>query len=162
MKQHISNDELRQAIDDPENQDMIRRVCAYYSRTLSPDTLKACGEAAIWRCLQSHRDDMGQKFTSSLYRFIHWECLREIHNNKKQFAELPDEVSSPESDPTQAIILQECLEILPQEAREIVVARYIENRTLADIGNRHHYSKQGIQNILTRSIKAMQEHVCQN
>jgi len=158
MKQ-ITDEELRKAINDPANQDMIRRVCSYYTKTLSQEALKACGDAAIWRCLQSHRDDMGQKFTSSLYRFIHWECLREINESKSPYVELPDEIGVSHEDPVQAIILQECLEILPEEARQIVVARYIENRTLADIGEIHHYSKQGIQNILARSLKAMQEAV---
>jgi RNA polymerase sigma factor (sigma-70 family) len=71
--------------------------------------------------------------------------------------DLPDEIGTSHDDPVQSIILQECLEQLPEEARQIVVARYIENRTLADIGNIHHYSKQGIQNILARSLKTMQE-----
>lgn len=158
MKQ-ISNVELEQAIADPENQSMIRRVCSYYTKTLSPETLKACGEAAVWRCLQSHRDDMGQRFTSSLYRFLHWECLREVNSLQGHiYKEWIETVDEKQKEPIESLMLQEYLAILPNDAREIVVARYIENRTLADIGKIHHYSKQGIQNILTRSMKAMQEH----
>ena len=155
----ITNEELEQAIADPANQSMIKRVCSFYSKTLSPEVLKACGEAAVWRCLQSHRDDMGQKFTSSLYRFIHWECLREVNEYKSPYKELPEEIGSSNHDPIQSIILEECLQKLPDEARQIVVARYIENRTLADIGERHNYSKQGVQNILARSLRAMQEAI---
>lgn len=155
----ISDIELEQAIANPANQDMIRRVCSFYSKTLTPETLKACGEAAVWRCLQSHDDTKGQRFTSSLYRFIHWECLREINEHKSPFAELPEEIGTSHTDPAQTIILEECLDTLPDEARKIVVARYLENRTLADIGQRHNYSKQGIQNILARSIRTMQEAI---
>ena len=63
---YISDEELETAIANPKNQEMVRKVCSYYAKSLPPDTLKACGAAAIWRCLQSHKSDMGQQFTSSL------------------------------------------------------------------------------------------------
>ena len=154
MKQ-ISDFELEQAIANPNNQTMIKKVCSFYSRLLSPSILKSCGDTAVWRCLRSHRDDMGQKFTSSLFRFVHWECLRELSNSKCSTISYIDDNASYVSDPSQTLIIQELLGTLSEEARQIVVARYIENCTLAEIGNRHNYSKQGIQNILARSIRGM-------
>lgn len=160
-KKHITNEELREAINNPENQEMVKKVCAYYANTLSPATLKACSDAAIWRCLQSHEDNKGQKFTSSLYRFLHWECLREVNMNKKRFIAIPEDIVDDGHDPFSTIILEEYLNVLSEEAKKIIIDRYIENRTLSDIGNRYNYSKQGIQNIIMRSMKTMREYATQ-
>lgn len=158
MGKYISNDDLMAAIADPKNQQMISKVCKRYSNALAPSVLKSCGEAAVWRCLQSHIDGKGNSFTSSLYKFLHWECLRELGTNKFQYEEIGEcNFGELGPDPNDALIVKELLSALPEKNQKIVVARYMEGRTLADIGATHNYSKQGIQNILTRSIDIMRE-----
>jgi RNA polymerase sigma factor (sigma-70 family) len=159
MNKTISDSDLREALSKSENIDMIHKVCYTYRKSLPPSVLKSCGEAAVWRCLQSHKEGMGQRFTSSLYRFLHWECLREIHQNSTKLDTLEiSEHEAPENvSMLDRLILKECLESLPETERKIVIARFIENRTLTDIGNMFNYSRQGIRNILFRSLTKMKK-----
>ena len=80
----ISDREFEEAYKNPDNRNMIRMVCSSFSNTLSPDILESCGMLALWKCLRSHDEKYGQNFTSSLYRFVRWECIRELvsHNRK--------------------------------------------------------------------------------
>ena len=80
----ISDKEFEEAYKNTDNRNMIRMVCASFSNTLSSDILESCGMLALWKCLRSHDEKYGQKFTSSLYRFVRWECIRELvsHNRK--------------------------------------------------------------------------------
>lgn len=159
VKKTVSETEFQQARANKDNQGIIRKVCSHYAGILSPEALKACSDMAVWRCLQSHTNGR-QKFTTSLYYFIGWECKREVQatKTKYQFMTNVDEPSS-YSDPLDKLVVEECLEALTPQEREIVLARYVDNRTLDDIGNEFGYSRQGIKNILTRAMTTMRKVV---
>jgi DNA-directed RNA polymerase specialized sigma24 family protein len=64
--------------DASNNRNILKSVSSSYRRFLSQDVLLGCELHALWRTLQYHRDEYGQKFTTSLYRFAHWQCRCEI------------------------------------------------------------------------------------
>lgn len=160
-KKTVSESELQQAIADKDNQGIIKKVCSHYAHLLSPEALKACGDMAVWRCLQSHQTGR-QKFTSSLYYFVGWECQREIRDSRhRELPCLSDIDNTPQEymDPINTLIVQECLSVLTPQEQEIVIARFVNNRTLDDIGKEFGYSRQGIKNIINRSLTAMRKVV---
>lgn len=142
----------------PENQSMIKWVCRKYSGKLSPDVLKLCGDIGLWRCLQSHKDGMGNKFTSSLHQFVKWECLRELntHNRLDTIGSHNDELI-PANPTTDYIIVNDYLELLKPKHRQMVEARFLSGHTLAEVGEMFGYSKAGAKNVIDRSIKIMRE-----
>lgn len=159
----ITNQDLDTARKNPDNKYLMQSVCACYAKILSPDTLMLCKDMALWRCLRSHKNNMGQVFTSSLFRFVHWECLREIGYLKgKITTQQLTEEDRYEEDTCKKLIIDECLGRLPMLEKKVVILRYIEDRTLADIGQQIGYSKQGVQNILTRAISSMQKVAIKN
>jgi len=137
----------------------IQNTCRAFSGALSPDALTACGDIALWRALQNFDESFGQSFTSSLHRFIKWECLRalqdktkgrEVHMNGGDVEAMDDSVS-------QKMILDDYLSILSNRDRRMVEARFLENCTFQEIAHREGYSKQGIKNIVERSVALMAE-----
>ncbi len=155
-KRHISNTEYETA--RAEHLELITNVARQYSGSLSPDTLAAAGDIALWRCLQNYDPSFGQKVASSLYRFIHWECLRAIKEKKKhQALSIVGDIESEEESVAIQMILNDYLSLLSQRERRIVEARFLENRTLAEIASIEGYSKQGIKDIVDRSMVVMSE-----
>lgn len=79
-----SSPESQQTASD--NRGILHSVSSKFVRTgqLDEDEASACEMNALWRCLSYHDDSHGQKFTTSLYRFIEWECRRERSNKKKK------------------------------------------------------------------------------
>jgi len=136
---------------------MITKLVVQYASTLTPDILAAAGDMALWRCLQSYDPSFGQKVSSSLYRFVHWECLRAIKDNKCKNISISSDVIGDEELVSIRMILDDYLSLLPRKARRIVEARFLENRTLDEIARVEGYSKQGIKDIVDRSIGTMSE-----
>ncbi len=158
-KKQICNNDFETA--RKQHLELIRRVSHRYSGSLTPEELSAAGDIALWRCLQSYDPQYKQQVASSLYRFIHWECLRAIqehnkHNNSNNLPIIDDMAGDTESMSTQ-MILDDYLSLLTQRERRIVEARFLENRTFAEIATTEGYTKQGIKCIVDRSIVAMSE-----
>lgn len=155
-KRHIGNTEYETA--RAEHLELITNVARQYSNVLSPEALAAAGDMALWRCLQNYDPCFGQKVASSLYRFIHWECLRAIQEQRKYstISIIGDVESEAESVAIQ-MILDDYLSLLSRRERRIVEAKFLENKTLAEIGAVEGYSKQGIKDIVDRSIGVMSE-----
>ena len=153
-KKHVSNQEFESA--RAEHLGLITNVIRQYANVLSPDALSAAGDIALWRCLQYYDPSFGQKVVSSLYRFIHWECFRAIQENKK-FSNAPiigDVEDNIEFTAIQ-MILDDYLSLLSRMERRVIEARFLENRTFAEIATVEGYSKQGIKDIVDRSIGVM-------
>lgn len=73
----VGDAEFVAALADPDNANVLKATLRRYANLLDQDERTSCGLKAVWRTLRHHRDDMGQKFTTSLVRFVHWECRRE-------------------------------------------------------------------------------------
>jgi DNA-directed RNA polymerase specialized sigma subunit len=55
------------------------------------------------------------------------------------------------------MMLEDYLSMLPDRERRIVEARFLENRTFDDIARQESLSKQGIKDIVDKSISVMSE-----
>lgn len=180
----VTDDEYRAAYHgvrgDPEsmraaanNRGIIRGVLRVYSGRLSEDELDSCGCKALWRCLQYHSDDYGQKFTTSLHRFAHWECQRELRSlrgskNKpaewanSKFDDAPDEAGIIRAGrEAVAQYANECLDLLPHDWQRVVIRQYyIEGMTMEEVGSANGYSKETARQRLRRALDALRD-VCE-
>lgn len=155
MQRHVTNQEFDTA--RAEYREYIQNVSHGYAPSLSPEALQAAGDMALWRCLQAYDARYGQTIRSSLYRFIHWECLRAIREQKLTSMSLLGDVESSNECVDTQMMLEDYLSLLPDRERRIVEARFLENRTFDDIAQREGFSKQGIKDIVDKSISMMSE-----
>ena len=84
MSKQISNEEFNLAYINKDNINTIKKVTSKYWRQIDADDLEECGLQGLWNCLRSHEEGHNQKFTTSLYTFVNWECLRKLQKQKKK------------------------------------------------------------------------------
>lgn len=155
MGRNITNEEFERARNNTDNQKIINMVCSKYAQQLSRDVLKQCGDCAIWECLQVH-DEKRQKFTSSLYRYVNWNCLRELRAYKPCGIdmEFDDRISD---DNIYEHSLDDYLRCLTPIERHIVKLKYENNYTLKDIAKFTGYSRQWISEVLHKSLSKIKK-----
>ncbi len=127
-----------------------------FRNVLNADSLDYCGDLALWHCLQKHDPVYDTKFTTSLYKFVEWQCLREY---RRQRSTLNNHEEQQEMtviyDYDVSMMLNEYLSLLSDRDRRIVEARFLYNHTLLEIAKREGYTKQGVHYILGRAMKKM-------
>jgi len=156
----ITNEEFQIALDSIDNQNIIHKVCGRFMGQLSSDTLKQCGLDGLWRALKSHDPSYQRKFTSSLYQFVEWECQRAMENlyaDRLPAEALTPDIPADDSAEQATALVNELLEFLTPEHRDIVVDRYIYNYTLKEIGDKHGYTDEGIRYILKKALEQLRE-----
>lgn len=156
----VSDAELRQALADENNQRLIRSVTRTYARQLSEEQLENCGMHAVWRTLRKHRHDhpSGQKFTSSLYRFVHWECKKELGRVRGRRKMTSLEVA-PEPTcraPREEIAeLLSCLEQLPDQQQTLLRQYYLSEMSLEKVGQLHGVSIETARLLIGRAEREL-------
>jgi len=155
LKRKISNQEFETA-RTTHIKTFIYNISKVYS-SLSSDTRNAAGDVALWRCLQSHDPKYGSRFTTSLYRFVQWECKRAMKEQIVTDVTLFGEVKDDNETLAIHMLLDDYLCLLGERDRRIVEAKFLENYTLDEIARTEGLSKQGIKNIVDRSILIMSE-----
>lgn len=182
-RRFVSNEEYEAAWKNEDNRNMIRSETLAYAKQLDENSLDSCGMQGLWKALQYHRNDKGQKFTTSLWRFIHWECQRELRRVNRQKArerrlendisELPesslpldvrcrtpgkfgpDNDAKDRSDNLSHI--RDCMQKLPLKVRRVVYQHFFENRTMDEIGMANGYSKETARSRLAQGVSLLKE-----
>jgi len=165
MKKQISNEEYLEAINNKDNSNIIKSVLKKYSGILDGDTLKECGIHGLWRALQFHNGEKyTTKFTSSLWKFIKWECQQkiiDIRKDRKKHKKVKisdcDVVYNEENKDEYEYIFNEINKHINEENIKILKMRYLEGLSLKDIGIKLKYSTQTIKNRIEKSINILRE-----
>ncbi len=158
----VTDEELRKALSNSDNKGVLNRVLLGYNKVLTKEELDSCGLLATWRALQKHRPEYGQKFTTSLYRFAHWECRRELRakRNKKNllntisFSHKKFDIASPQKDTDEIKGVRECLSMLPENHRNILIQYYYDRMTMEEIGEANSYSKELARQRISKALVA--------
>jgi DNA-directed RNA polymerase specialized sigma24 family protein len=74
----VTDEVYEAALADPNNRRIIGAAQRPFRAKLSTHELKSAGLVALWRALLSHKNGFKTKFTSSLFRFVVWECLQAV------------------------------------------------------------------------------------
>lgn len=169
----VSGDPASEA-EARDNRHIITNVLKDYRSQLSEDELKTCGMMALWRCLSYHRAEFGQKLTTSLHRFVRWECDREINRrtgkrkkHRPKVVALPDvseEAGRQHRGREPMPDMQEdldhvmyYLEMLPEEQKAVVRQYYVDGLTMSEIGRVNGYSKETARIRVTKSVEALRQ-----
>lgn len=133
----VSNQEFELAYNNKDNIKLIYSIIKKYRKSLPPDSAKEIAMNAIWRCLGSH-DPERQKFTSSLYRYTHWECLKMIPKKEKfKKVQLYDNISYNEN-----YDYIDCILSLPDNERDLIHSYFIEKLTFKEIAKKYNKDKE--------------------
>lgn len=159
-QREVSDEEFRRAYygdkRDPkamkeanDNRAIIRTVCEKYKHKLDHATLQSCGMVGLLRALRYYRTEFNQKFTTSLYTVVVWECQREMRKRygrgltakpRPTISFRPEFTSSFEnkyaiSVNEQISHLRECVDLLPEEKAEVFKMYHFDGMTCSDIAN---------------------------
>lgn len=170
MKKKISNEEYLSAVNNKDNSNIIKSVLKRYSDILDYDTLTECSLHGLWRALQFHNGEKyTTKFTSSLWKFIKWECQQKMLDNKKSKKKYDKSRNVYDDDnlmyfdrisidkENQEDIFYEINKHINEENIKILKMRFIDKLSLKDIGIKLKYSTQTIKNRIEKSISILRE-----
>ncbi len=163
-RRKVSETEFEAAYANKDNRNIIKSALRGYKNALSPEELAGCGMIALWKALGYYQSSFNQKFTTSLVRFVKWECNRElgklarirtfngnplypIHN------EMPEALKGARLE--DIVNVQECLALLAPEKQTILKEYYYEGLTLREIGKKNGYCKVTARNRLDRAILSL-------
>ena len=161
QKQPVNDLIYNEAYKNKDNQKIIQSVLSKYRRQLDKDTLKSCGLNALWRCLQSHSDNFKTKFTSSLWRFVNWECKKELQTLARTKYKSTELYDIPIEE-TSFTIFDELHGLLPPEYCKIVKLRFEHGMTLREIGKVFGYTKESARLKLQHALKQIKQVVYNN
>lgn len=156
----ISNEEYEQAYNLIDNKKIMNSAAKSFRGQLSRDEIESCCNYALLKCLEKYDKSYNQKFTSSLYRFVKWCCLQELNKTKRRIK--TTEINSNITINNNFNInrdVQNILFMLSQEDREILTARFIEQKTFLEIGNQYGYTKQRARIIINRLLRKLKSGV---
>lgn len=153
-KRKVTNEEFEQAYTNKDNRLIIRSVTSMFANVIPEDELVSCGLNALWRCLSQHQSSYGQKFTTSLWRFTNWECLRELKNIQRTKKSLNiDNINVSTKQVSENLShLRECMTLLSESNKQLIQEYYLDKRTMEEIGKLHGYSKEAARQKINRAV----------
>jgi len=158
QKKLVNNQIYNNAYENLDNQRIISSVLSKYRGRLDEETLKGCGLNALWRCLENHNEALGTKFTSSLWRFVHWECRKELQTLARSKYK-PTELVEIAVDEECENVFDDLDNILDPEYSKIVKLRFIHGMTLKEIGKEFGYTKEAARQKLKYALNRIKDMV---
>jgi RNA polymerase sigma factor (sigma-70 family) len=167
-KRLITDKEFQEALDDPEIARKLRKQTAKYAASLGEDERKELGLIALWKALQDFRPEFKQKFTTSLHRFINWECLRRLRSMRRKrsrenvldvdIRDIEHKVLNKRIENNDLkMLVKEKLEMLPLNVRNTITQYHFENRTIDEISKRDSCTKESVRKRLQYGISRLAE-----
>jgi RNA polymerase sigma factor (sigma-70 family) len=160
---HITNEEYEKAYKDRNNQNIIKAASASYTKVLDPDTLENCRMNALWRAMAYYRSDKNQKFTSSLWKFVLWECNKELRKTKVQLNSVQLSLLKIDCETEDQNIakyeVQDLLLTLSKEDRGVIESYYFQKKTMEEIGRELGITKEAARQRISRILKKLKK-VC--
>jgi DNA-directed RNA polymerase specialized sigma24 family protein len=126
----VSNFVYEKALSDKNNVFIMHKAASKFLNRLNKDEMLECKLIGLWNALKYWKCEKTVKFTTFLYKQVQWECLRLINdkNNNKMFT-----VEGVDRETYGNTSVEEVLECLPKNLRELTKKRYVENMTLSEL-----------------------------
>lgn len=172
MLREITPKELEAAYLNKDNRKIIQKVTGKFVRQIDSHELEDCGTDALLKCLRYH-DYEKQKFTSSLYKFVLWECLRKLEENKRciktvsisnlrnrnseETGYIDYNIAQEESNYTEQASILKCLDELQSNERSLLVDYYYEKQSLQKIGEVRGYSKETARKKILKAVETLKQ-----
>ena len=162
QKKEVTNKQYEEAYKDLDNTKVINKVLSLY-QDLSSETRRDCGLKGLWRCLQFHEPDKGNKLTTSLWRFVKWECENEkkkLRSQKNQKRSKSIELFDVEDEAVEVMdVFHDIDNILDRESSSIIRLRFVEKMTLKEIGATFGYTKEAARQKLNHALEEVKRLV---
>lgn len=143
LEQDILNREFEYQLKEPNNWNLMKRFFRQYKFQLDQDERYEWALTALWKAVKGHRYDMGQKFTTSLWRYLGWEFNRIVQRKKawktrrEQLSGIPlEDIAEPVRENAEEIayanreFLSGLVQRLPRDQRIIVTEYYLNGRSM--------------------------------
>jgi RNA polymerase sigma factor (sigma-70 family) len=132
---------------------------------IRPEKRQEIMQAAVMRCIQSHDDCRGQKFTTSLYRFTYWECQNFIRGAMRaprmvSLVDIPEPATRVHDRQPEIDHIYECLTFLNTKDRALIQQYYLDNMTLEEIGRINQYSRAAAHQNLVKATSRLRRLCC--
>ncbi len=164
-RREISNEEFNAALANEDNIRIIRSVTSGYANVLSKEDRESCGMIALWRTLQYYQPQYNQKLTTSLVRFVRWQCDSELLRQKPKKYEfrprIPMDQYCEEFDgepPTMGEYaeslehIRERMKALPEIEQLVVEQYYFKRMTMDQVGQANGYSKETAREKINKAV----------
>lgn len=156
-KTFISNRDFERAKANTDNANIIKSIIVSFSKDVDESTLEACGDIGLWKCLKSHDPTKGNKFTSSLYRYVTWECLNALSEHRKMLTNFDADKCYYENS-FDVVVFNDILDSLSQKEKRVLLSRFLEKKTLREIGEEEGCSQYKVKKILQKTIEKITEN----
>ena len=139
---------FEEATTDINNIKIMSSVVKRFSNQIPGEILKQCKMLGLWKALKSHDFSQRRKFTTSLYKFVLWECQKEIRSrtriqNKKNKMNEYVYLNSLEKLSTNDVPTNfDIVELLPENEMSLIYDRFYLGLTYKEIGQKRNISKQ--------------------
>lgn len=139
---------------------MMEEVVKTFGRKLREEEKFGCMQVGLFRCMKWHQCGGKQKFTTSLHRFVRWECLNAIrtadkHRRMTVSLSRMEDFSRPVGDHELIEDLYECVGMLGDDHRLLVEQYYYYGYTLREIATRNAFSLDTARQRLKKAITAL-------
>lgn len=161
----ITNAEFEDALNNKDNRLVILKVLSGFSRSADWDDLWTWGLNALWYTLRNHVDGAGQKFTTSLWTSVSWECMRQLRNSGKSVQSVNVDFDVVDRNFSERSHFREemaCLsEVVPKLSpyeQRLLKDRFFWGKTMTEISGEHEVSEQLVTdriNLLLNKIKEL-------
>jgi DNA-directed RNA polymerase specialized sigma24 family protein len=168
-RREVANDEVVQALADPDVREMVEYETGKYRNGLDDQQRESIGQYAVWRALQYYKKEFGQKFTTSLYRFIHYECCRELKKVRRSghlqrygpdVSEMGLAHQEPEPrqvDPRLVRVAEMIDKFLPKRVAVVMRRHYLERQPLDEVAAEAGMSREAAGRAITWGVERMRE-----
>jgi len=159
MQRTITSDDIKQALKNNDNLNIIDTVCNNYRHLLPEDTLEWCALHGIWKCLEKHETKWGRKFTTSLYHHVDWQCKGQLQIKCREESTMPfeEDVSDNSLPVLDYLILHESIDMLSFQQRKVIIGKFFHGKSCAEMGRDQGYSREYIRQILSKALSNLRE-----
>ncbi len=159
----IGNELFRTEYDKEDNKQTIDKVLGFYSRQIPNPDLNQLGALGLWNCLKKHDYSNKNKFTSSLWRFVKWECQKFLRskNRDKRYVYGIIEIDKRKDDyKNKRILAEEALNcISSKEDRELIESYFIYKKSYSEIATEHNLSKEFVRKKILKTVSILKEKI---
>lgn len=161
----VTDEELQKALKNTDNINVMNKICMKYIGIIPYEELERCKLISLWQAIEKYDPSKGNcKFTSFLCNRLFWECQKQLYEIRKTkkipksdtASSLISEICGFESNPY-SVEMQEALEKLDSESKEIIFKRFYESKTTKEIGKENGYGRETARRRILQALEKLKQ-----
>lgn len=167
----VTDEMVREALGDSDVRSLMFSEGAKYAKILDGDQIESASYEALMKALSYHREEFGQKFTTSLYRFLHFELKREVGHalrlrSGQVDVDVSDVAAEPDPDDVDELervrrerirpVLEAARRYLPKDIQTVVNQHFFEQMNFEEIAQFNGFTRETARQKLDYGIQRLQ------